>query len=96
MYIYAAFVLLLLAAAPARADEQPVDLKPGAGQDVVQNECNICHSLDYIRMNSPFLNEDGWKAEVTKMRTAFGAPIDDADAETILKYLSTHYGPPGQ
>ena len=47
MYIYAAFVLLLLAAAPARADEQPVDLKPGAGQDVVQNECNICHSLDY-------------------------------------------------
>jgi mono/diheme cytochrome c family protein len=95
MYIYAALMLLLLAV-PARADEQPVDLKPGPGLDVVQNECNICHSVDYIRMNSPFLNADGWKAEMTKMRTAFGAPIDDADAETILNYLATHYGPPGQ
>jgi sulfite dehydrogenase (cytochrome) subunit B len=96
MYMYAAFVLLLLAAAPARADEQPVELKPGDGRDIVQNECNVCHSLDYIHMNSPFLNADGWKAEVTKMRAGFGAPIDDADAETILKYLATQYGPPGQ
>ena len=96
MYIYAAALLLLLAAAPARADEQPVELEPGAGLDVVQNQCNICHSLDYIRMNSPFLTSDGWKAEITKMRTAFGAPIDDEDAVTILQYLATHYGPPGQ
>ena len=95
MYIYAALALLLLAAAPARADEQPVELKPGPGQDIVQNECNVCHSLDYIRMNSPFLNAEGWKAEVTKMRTAFGAPINAEDAATILKYLSTHYSPPG-
>ena len=95
MHLLAA-LLLLLATTPARADEQPVELKPGPGQDVVQNECNICHSLDYIRMNSPFLNADGWKAEITKMRTGYGAPIDDADAETILKYLSTHYGLPGQ
>jgi len=96
MKLYAAVALLLLAAVPARADEQPVELKPGPGQDIVQNECNVCHSLDYIRMNSPFLNAEGWKAEVTKMRTAYGAPIDDADAEAILKYLSTHYGPAGQ
>jgi mono/diheme cytochrome c family protein len=95
MYLRAAF-LFLLAIAPALADEQPVELKQGDGQEIVQNECNICHSLDYIRMNSPFLNADGWKAEITKMRTGYGAPIDDADAETILKYLSTHYGLPGQ
>jgi len=95
MYLFAA-LMLLLAAAPARADEQPVELKPGDGQDIVQNECNVCHSLDYIRMNSPFLNADGWKAELTKMRTGFGAPINDEDAETIQNYLTTHYGPPGQ
>ena len=88
-----ALVLLLLAATPARADEQPVKLKPGSGEDIVENECNVCHSLDYIRMNSPFLTADGWKAEVTKMRAAFGAPIDDADADAIIKYLSTNYGP---
>ena len=88
-----ASVLLLLAATPVRADEQPVELNPGPGQDIVENECNVCHSLDYIRMNSPFLTTDGWKAEVTKMRAAFGAPIDDADADAIIKYLSTNYGP---
>ena len=96
MYIYAALALLLLAAVPARADEQPVELKPGPGQELTQNICNVCHSLDYIRMNAPFLNADGWKAEVTKMRTAFGAPIDDADADAILKYLSANYGAPAQ
>ena len=96
MYIYAAVALLLLLAAPARADEQPVELKPGPGLDIVQNECSVCHSLDYISMNSPFLSAEAWKAEIAKMRGGYGAPIDDADAETILKYLSTHYGPPGQ
>lgn len=96
MHVFAAIVLLALAVVPARADEQPVELKPGPGQDIVQNECNVCHSLDYIRMNSPFLTADGWKAEVTKMRTAFGAPIDDADADAILKYLSANYGAPAQ
>ena len=93
MKMHAALALLLLAAAPARADEQPVELKPGSERDIVQNECNVCHSLDYIRMNAPFLKADGWKAEVTKMRSAFGAPIDDADAEAIIKYLGTHYSP---
>jgi sulfite dehydrogenase len=96
MYIYAALALLLLAAVPARADEQPVELKPGPGQELTQNICNVCHSLDYIRMNAPFLNADGWKAEVTKMRAAFAAPIEDADAEAIQKYLATHYGAAGQ
>ena len=34
---------------------------------------------------------DGWKAEVTKMRTPLGAPIDDDRADTIVKYLSATY-----
>ncbi len=82
----------LLLATPALA-EQPVELKPGAGREAVETSCNACHSLDYIRMNAPFLSAESWKAEVTKMRTAFGAPIDDAQAETILRYLSSTYGP---
>jgi mono/diheme cytochrome c family protein len=90
-----ATALMLLAAAPALAEEQPVELKPGPGQDVVATQCGACHSLDYVRMNSPFLTGDGWKAEVTKMRTAFGADINDTDAATIINYLSTTYGPPG-
>lgn len=86
--------LLLLASTPTFAQEQPVDLKSGPGLLQVQASCGGCHSLDYIRMNAPFLNADGWKAEVTKMRSALSAPVDDAAAETVLKYLIANYGPP--
>jgi mono/diheme cytochrome c family protein len=83
----------LLCAAPAWAQEQVV-LKSGAGQDEVSTSCSVCHTLNYIRMNSTFLTPDAWKAEVTKMRDAFGAPIDDDTANTIVKYLSTNYASP--
>jgi mono/diheme cytochrome c family protein len=89
-----AILLTALAlAAPALADEQPVALKPGPGVDVVTANCGGCHSLDYVRMNAPFLGVDAWKAEVAKMRTAFGAPIVDADAAAIQAYLAQTYGP---
>jgi mono/diheme cytochrome c family protein len=83
----------LIFAAPAWASEEPVTLKPGAGLDAVNANCGGCHSLDYIRMNAPFLGADAWKAEVTKMRAAFGAAIGDADAAAIQTYLAEEYGP---
>ena len=78
---------------PARADEKPVELKPAPGRDKVEANCGTCHSLDYIQMNSPFLNAAGWNAEVTKMIKAMGAPISDADAKAIADYLAKNYGP---
>jgi hypothetical protein len=42
-------------------------------------------------MNSTFLTPEGWRAEVTKMRQAYGAPIDDGTADLIVKYLSEAY-----
>jgi sulfite dehydrogenase (cytochrome) subunit B len=83
---------VLLIAAPAVADEKPIALKQAAGRDVVEANCAACHSLDYIQMNSPFLNASGWDAEVTKMIKVFGAPIDDADAKAISDYLKANYG----
>jgi mono/diheme cytochrome c family protein len=76
----------------ASADEKPVQLKAGAGVDKVEGNCAACHSLDYIRMNSPFLNAAGWDAEVAKMINAFGAPISAADAKIIGDYLKANYG----
>ncbi len=90
--------LLLLAAviggagSSAAADEKEVNLKPGAGLDKVEGNCGGCHTLAYIRMNSPFLNAAGWNAEVTKMIKAYGAPISDADAKEIVDYLAKNYG----
>jgi mono/diheme cytochrome c family protein len=83
-------VASLLCATPALAQEQ-VPLKPGPGLDAVTSTCATCHTLNYIRMNSTFLTPDAWKAEVAKMRDAYGAPIDDDTAATITKYLSGTY-----
>jgi hypothetical protein len=77
---------------PATSGEQPVPLKPAPGLDKVEANCDACHSLDYIPMNSPFLNGTGWEAEVNKMINAFGAPIDHADAKVIADYLKENYG----
>jgi len=81
-----------LVAAPARADEFSIKLKPGAGGDAVKNNCAACHSLDYILMNAGFLDAKAWDAEVNKMIKAFGAPVDEADAKAIKDYLAANYG----
>jgi len=83
--------LVSLAAAGAQA-EDPIVLKPGPGRDKVETYCAVCHSLDYIVMNSPFLTQAQWRAEVTKMIEAFKAPIDPADAGQIADYLARSYG----
>ena len=90
MRIFAiAFVAALIALPAAAAD---VQLKKGPGLDKVEANCQACHTLAYIPMNSPFLNAAGWSATVTKMIKAFGAPIDDADAKAIAEYLAKNYG----
>jgi mono/diheme cytochrome c family protein len=88
-FVIAAATLALLGAASA---EEEIKLKPGAGADKVEANCQACHSLSYIPMNSPFLNAAGWDGEVTKMIKAFGAPIDDGDAKAIADYLKANYG----
>jgi hypothetical protein len=59
-----AIVVFLVGNAQAQRN---VALKPGVGRDVVEHPCGHCHSLDYITMNSPFLDRRGWEAEVNKM-----------------------------
>lgn len=87
--VFAAALIALPAAATA---EQVIKLKQGPGLDKVEANCQACHTLAYIPMNSPFLNAAGWSAAVTKMIKAFGAPIDDADAKAIAEYLTKNYG----
>ena len=86
----AAFTVLF--AAPATAEEKVIDLKKAAGLEKVEGNCGACHSLDYIQMNSPFLNPAGWDAEVAKMINVFGAPIAADDAKAIADYLKANYG----
>ena len=84
---------LLLIAGGALAAERPVPLKDAPGRATAENLCSGCHSLDYIRINAPFMNRQTWTAEVNKMIQAFGAPIAPQDANTIIDYLAANYGP---
>jgi len=92
MRIFVLAFIAALIALPAAADDKPVQLKKAPGVDKVEGNCQACHTLAYIPMNSPFLNAAGWSAEVTKMIKAYGAPVDDADAKAIADYLTTNYG----
>ncbi|MGH8693900.1 MAG: c-type cytochrome [Burkholderiales bacterium] len=84
--------LLLVAAAPALAQESQLRLRDGPGRQLVEANCVMCHSLDYIPMNSPFLDRKGWEASVNKMIKVMGAPIAEADTQKIVDYLTGQYG----
>ena len=78
------------------AQEDKILLKDGPGRDKVMSQCALCHSLDYIQMNSRFLDRTGWTASVTKMINVFGAPIPKEDVDTLVEYLTQNYGKPAQ
>ena len=87
-------LLTALIAAPAIADESAIKLNDGAGRELIEKNCVACHSLDYIPMNSPFLDRKGWEGSVTKMIKAMGAPIAADEVPGILDYLVRNYGKP--
>lgn len=73
--------------------DETAAFKPGPNLDVVQGNCGACHSADYIltQPQGPKFKKDFWQAEVTKMITVFGAPIEPADVPKIVDYLTVTY-----
>src|SRR5580765_6103155 len=89
----AASLLALVVAGSAAAQESKVALKDGPGKDKAM-QCLACHSLDYIQMNSRFLDKAGWTASINKMINAFAAQIPKEDVDAIAGYLAQNYGKP--
>ena len=73
------------------SDNPVSQLKPGPGVNAASLNCAICHSVDYI-IRQPPMNAAQWNAEVQKMITVYGAPINAADAKTIAEYIFAAYG----
>ena len=86
-------LVLLVSTGTVLAQEEKVVLKDAPGRDKAM-QCLACHSLDYIQMNSRFLDKAGWTASVNKMINAFGAPIPKEDVDAIATYLAENYGKP--
>lgn len=84
--------------AAAKADIQlpaeTVKLRPSTltGFEIASQKCAICHSADYIAYQPPGMNQAQWTAEVAKMHTTYGAPIDVADIKRVGIYLTAAYG----
>ena len=85
-------ITAVAAAAIAYAQESKIELKPGPGRELVMGYCVMCHSLDYIQGNSPFMTRQVWEAEVTKMIKAYGAQIPAENVPAIVDYLTANYG----
>lgn len=86
------FFLLILISSAAFAGEEKIRLIKGPGHDKVLANCMMCHSVDYIQMNSGFLDKAGWEKTVNKMIKVMGAPIQEKDVPEIVDYLTKYYG----
>ena len=85
-------VVLATSIATAAADETSLRLTAGPGLTQVQASCSMCHSLDYILMNSPFQDKAAWEKTVNKMVKVMGAPMTADDVTAVVAYLDSHYG----
>ena len=88
-------LVALTLAGGAAAQEAKFALKDGPGKEKAM-QCVACHSLDYIPMNSRFMDKAGWTGSVNKMINVFGAPIPKEDVDAIAAYLAQNYGRPPQ
>lgn len=59
---------------------------PGPGSES-SGKCLICHSAGMV-LKQPLLSEAQWKAEINKMRNAYGAPIDEDEVDSLAAYMS--------
>jgi sulfite dehydrogenase len=71
-------------------DEKPA-FKSAPGAELVQANCIMCHSHEYITTQPAFTREQ-WKASVAKMQAKYGAPIVPEAVDPLLDYLVRSYG----
>jgi mono/diheme cytochrome c family protein len=68
---------------------KPVTLPDGAGANLVNGACGICHGVD--RVVAVARPGRQWEAIVHRM-VAIGAPVDADQAKQIISYLEANYG----
>ena len=86
---YLACIAALFAATPLQAQNRP-GLPEGEGRDIITTACSQCHTLATIIAGREGPN--GWRRHVYNM-VLRGAQLNESEAETVIKYLSAHFGP---
>ncbi len=67
---------------------KPVALPDGAGKDLVETRCSVCHDLERVAVVKR--DRRGWPVIVADM-VAWGAPATPGEAKTIADYLAAHF-----
>lgn len=65
-------------------------LPVGPETELINAQCRICHSLDYLTQQR--LGEAAWKKTIEKMRK-FGANLSDADITTLVSFAARYWNP---
>lgn len=65
-------------------------LPVGFEMELVNVQCRICHSLDYLTQQR--LSEAAWKKTIEKMKK-FGANLTDAQVATVASFAARHWNP---
>jgi cytochrome c5 len=65
------------------------ELEPGAGSDIVMRACSNCHTIGNVLQVRK--NRADWDTTVHLMRN-YGMDMSDDDMQTVIDYLSAHYG----
>ena len=73
--------------------DETAELRPSPqpGFEAAQENCMVCHSVDYINTQPSGKGAAFWQAEVQKMIHAYHAPVSEEDAKAIADYLATTY-----
>jgi mono/diheme cytochrome c family protein len=69
--------------------QKPVMLPDGAGKQLVQTRCALCHDLE--RVAEVKRSKENWAPIVANM-VAWGAPATAEEAKTITDYLAANFG----
>ncbi|MDX1499755.1 MAG: hypothetical protein R3176_07660 [Woeseiaceae bacterium] len=80
-----AFVLICTGTVALADDELPED----EGRDIVEYACTQCHDLYQVTQARKTPRQ--WEYLVNQMINQ-GAPIEDHEVETVVRYLATHFG----
>ena len=72
--------------------EVTVGVAVDGGYALVQRDCLICHSAQYVQYQPSSSPRAYWEATVKKMKKPFGAPFSDEDIPAIVDYLVKTYG----
>lgn len=83
-FLGAAAVLVLVAAAPAGAQDFP----EGAGKTLIMRSCGQCHPTDQIARQKK--TEQDWQSTVVRM-AGRGAKVTSEESDTIIKYLAASF-----